>query len=502
DPSASHPAQVLLAFAVALVIRAWLFDTLLLAFGVTEHPRVAYRLISSLPSTGAGLLMLAVAVSLARDYGRSLERIERAQRSFGNLSQGHGALIARERQRVIELARVGLDERLRDLGGEATPEALERVRTAIEDVVQPLSHSLNEGDASEIDGPEIAGPPAAWGTVLRGIFTSNPIRPLWYTAWFIPAGLLFSVGLWGPTIGIRFTGVLAVTTATVCTIGYWLWPRLFASRSWSAKAWAFSAIALSAGLLLGLSTAWISPRLAESTLGRTAILMAISFIAGWVFAALVSLQRARRIVDQQVVEAEEQLHHARVRLNAQLRAEMRALARTLHGPVQDALSVAAFRIRAALDSGDPSPRLITEVQASIRETIAQIPAAEREAAEAEEVLSQLALLWDGVTNIDWRLSRAASEALARHTATRSSFNEIVRETCSNAIRHGEAPSVSITGELIGDELELTVRNVGAPVAADARTGLGTRLLEELTLSWRREPTPEGTLLTARLPLVA
>lgn len=63
--AAPHPAQVLLAFAIALVIRAGLVDTLFLRFGITEQPRFAYRLVASLPSTGAGLLMLAVAVSLA-----------------------------------------------------------------------------------------------------------------------------------------------------------------------------------------------------------------------------------------------------------------------------------------------------------------------------------------------------------------------------------------------------------------------------------------------------
>lgn len=500
-PKTPRPGLVLCAFALALVIRAGMFDALLLQFGLSDGSRFAYRLLASLPGTGGGLVLVAIVVSLARDYGRLLERLDRAQRTFGELARAQASLIASERQRVTELARRDLDERLRDLSEETTPEALERVRTAIENVVRPLSHRLNEPAASEVTMPEAASVPVGWRPVLGGLFARRSIRPLSYTVWFTLAGLLYAPELWGLELGLRFVLLLAIVTFVCCSIDSWLWDRLLADRNWWIRAGSFSAFALTGGAILGISSAWLSPIFAALVVENTLMLMAGCLVASWVFAALNSLRHNTALIEARCEEIERQLHRDRVRLNARLRAEMRALSRILHGPVQDALSAAAFRIRAALENGQPSSALLAEVQASIRAELERMPTAEREAAGAVEVLSQLAELWEGVATVDWNLSDEAEAALARYTVTRSSFNELARETCSNAIRHGEAHRVTITAELHDDELELRVHNLGAPIDAKATPGLGTELLNELALSWRRRPTSDGTALSARLPLV-
>src|SRR5690606_14569940 len=109
-------------------------------------------------------------------------------------------------------------------------------------------------------------------------------------------------------------------------------------------------------------------------------------------------------------------------LNTVLHAEMRALARTLHGPVQDALSAAAFRIKAALENEQPSRALLEEVQASIRTSLEQLPASEREAMDSAAMLTQLVEFWDGIATILCTVSDDAHDALAHYTTSRSSFN--------------------------------------------------------------------------------
>lgn len=498
DPRAG---RVLLAFAVALVIRASVFDTLLLWFGLSDESIFGYRLLASLPSTGGGLVLIAIVMSLAREYGRALERLDRAQRSFNELSHTQAPLIASERQRVIELARVGLDERLRDLSVETTPEALERVRTAIEDVVRPLSHRLNQAAASDVTVQEAILVPVGWRPVLGGLFARRSIRPLSYTAWFTVAGLLFAPGLWGMEIGLRFVLLLAAVSLLSCIVYSWLWDRLLANRTWAVRAVSFSALALGGGVVLGTSSTWLSPVFANQAVAHTAMLMAVCLVTSWVFASFNSLRHNTVLIRIRLDDTERQLHHERVRMNALLRAEMRALARTLHGPVQDALSAAAFRIRAALEDGRPSPELLSSVQDSIHTAVDQMPSTRREAADAREVLNQLSELWEGLAVVEWSLSEEAAASLDRYTVTRSSFNELARESCSNAIRHGNAERVTITGESHNGALELTVRNLGTPIPITVTPGLGTSLLNELALSWQRQPTADGTLLVARLPLI-
>ena len=269
---------------------------------------------------------------------------------------------------------------------------------------------------------------------------------------------------------------------------------------WGTRAPIFTIVSFAAGAGVALLSAPLSPLFAEH-LGQRAVLMgAMGVIGATVYSAFISLLTSLRVLDDRLHDAEEALHEERVRVNVRLRAEMRALARFLHGPVQDALSAAAFRIRGALDSDERSAELMAELRASIRASLEQLPDDDLTVADTDDVLTQIACLWQGIAEVEWSFDDGVRESLARHPATRSSFNELVREACSNAVKHGDANLVRVHAALRGREVLLTVHNVGAPIGADTAPGFGTRLFDELTLSWLRLPTADGTQLQARLPL--
>lgn len=483
----SRPVLVLCSFAGAVVIRSAATGWLLVAFGLLQQPHFVYRLVASIPSTGVGLAGVAVIVSLARDYSRSLAELRRTQREFGELARSHMRLIEAERTRVIEFAREDLKDRLRGLSRSAAPEALVRVRAAIEELVRPLSRRLNEADPATlaIPMPEIASP--GWRAMLRALFSENPLRPISFTVWMTVSSLFAAPMLWGPAEGAVFTIMTAISTLAWSAIGAWGWRRLVRTLHWGWQSLYFSVVALCSGLTVGFASESLSPRIAEHGPAFPWILAALSLLGGWLLATLFALLRQNGALTERRRETERHLHRERVRLHSLYRAEMRSLARVLHGPVQDALSVAGFRIRAAIDAEEPPvafAELLAEVERSVDAAAARIETVDRQAADSESVLHQIAELWDGLATVRWRLSDAAREALAAHTATRLGFNELVREACANAIRHGEATEI----EIFAHEVEIS-------------PGLGTRLLEELTLAWRREPGADGTVLTARLLLV-
>lgn len=502
QPPPVRTIPVLLSFAVALLVRAVVMDRSLMLFGLSDSPHLGYRLISSIPGTGCGLLVLAILVSVGREYRRNLGRLDLLQREFEELEASLPELVETERSRVIELARVGLDERLRDLSREAPPAALERVRTAIEEVVRPLSRQLGEIRVPALSAVEPDTPSYGWGAVARGVFESNPVRPLTYTLWLGGAALLTAPMLWGPVKGLQHAALVTALTLLLCSLAALVWKRWAAGLSRGYQAAVYSAMALVCGAVVGCSSALLLHSTASRAVVLIPMLTAVAVLAGWMFAALFSLLDRCAELRVRLRLVESALHRERVRLNALIRAETRALARTLHGPVQDALSVAGFRIRAALDSSAPSEQLLTEVQLSVESALARMPDADREASDAPDVLAQLVELWEGVADVEWTLSPEAQAVLSAHTVTRSSFNELVREACSNAVSHGEAERVEISGRTVDDELELAVFNTGRPVAEDAAPGFGTGLLDELALWWRRRPLGDGTELVVRLPLVA
>lgn len=486
---------------ISLVIRAFVIDQLFLWFGLTDGTWFWYRLLASVPSAGGMMVFIAVIVSLSREYSRSRADLEQKRRSFDLLASQHEHIVEEERKRVIALARTSLDERLREFNGEASPESLERVRRTIEDVVRPLSHQLNDPLTRHIQLPESAAEPVGWRVVVKDFFGKNTIHPLWFTVWTAASGLLYAPQFWGWQAGLLFVVHMTIVTGISTLLIRFVWDRYFAAQPWQIRATAFSVFCVVVGGLVGFGSAALNPLFTSHVWLNTLVLVVAALLAGWVFTTISSLMQNLTSLNQQLEEMERALHREQVLLNAHLHVEMRALARFLHGPVQDALSVAAFRIRAAIHTDHAPHELVTELRRSIVHAMDAMTDAERSAADAGDVLGQLAELWHGVAEIIWELSPDAAHALAEHEVTRASFNELVRETCSNAVRHAEADRVIITATTSGDELQLLVENSGDPIADHHSPGLGARLFDELTLSWSITPTPRGSRLHARLPLV-
>ena len=76
----------------------------------------------------------------------------------------------------------------------------------------------------------------------------------------------------------------------------------------------------------------------------------------------------------------------------------------------------------------------------------------------------------------------------------------MREAVSNAVKHGNADEIEITAKLNDGVIDLQVINNGKPpTEKQASTGYGTRILNELTLSWSlREIDSEKTVFTAEI----
>ncbi|MFT4231390.1 MAG: hypothetical protein QM606_01245, partial [Leucobacter sp.] len=175
-PLAWRPQLVLAAFAVSLLARAGMIDALLIGFGLADDSRFGYRLLASLPATGAGLVVVAVTVSSARDYARGLERLDGLRSSFDALERSRAAMIERERGRAVELAHAEMVAGLRALGGQADADALNRIRSMIERVVRPVSRRLHEPREHALAFPEAVASPAGWNDVLEGLFTRGSLK--------------------------------------------------------------------------------------------------------------------------------------------------------------------------------------------------------------------------------------------------------------------------------------------------------------------------------------
>jgi signal transduction histidine kinase len=74
----------------------------------------------------------------------------------------------------------------------------------------------------------------------------------------------------------------------------------------------------------------------------------------------------------------------------------------------------------------------------------------------------------------------------------------VTESVSNAIRHGHAKNVEISIlEDSADSIRIEISNDGVSDSSD-RQGVGSQMLDEITMNWSRELTDSGVRLVAKV----
>jgi signal transduction histidine kinase len=226
-------------------------------------------------------------------------------------------------------------------------------------------------------------------------------------------------------------------------------------------------------------------------------------LLGWGIALIPSLQTETARVLASLNRSAEQLREELVRLNTAYRLQQQAIARALHGPIQDALSVAAFKLSAAIKDGTANQKLVGELNEMISSTIVLLDLPDEEQPALEQSLADLAEFWDGVAKIRYKLTPAAKRVLATHPVTSATAIELIREACSNAVRHGKASQIRVEVSVSKDQnrLELNVSNDGSLVKMTTKPGLGTKLLNELALRWNLRSAGSTTVLDAITPVI-
>ncbi len=493
--------QTLGAFVITYILRAIVFDQVVWRTGASETSELAYRLAATLATFGFGLLLCAYIVSMAREFSRNVRQLSLLSTEREDLTISSRERVAEHRLHLIETIQSTLRREVLSLVNAAPQVALNRVRDTIEQVVRPISRHLvtRLPDLSLPEQPQVRK--IAWISILRNVVSDNPIRPLWFAVW--AAGSAWSISI------LRLSVLPASAYVLVVFCSSFIVTLIFrAGWHWVSK---FSRIVRSlyvsvAALIVGILVYCCSISLPVFTGNqRTPVVAYVVISLGifWFIAVTASLRREVLKTAVELHVAEDQLRDALVTMNVQMREQRLALSRALHGPVQDCLTIAAFKLANALSRNEATPQLVSEVVESIEDEIIGTGFAEISAIDVDRALTDLASLWEGVVQIRTSIDEEVSTTLTRYPATTHTVMEVVREACSNAIRHGEASNVTIDIALGAKPMtiEVNVKNDGHPVSPTSETGVGSFLLNELTLEWSRESITTGTIVKAIVPLV-
>ena len=187
------------------------------------------------------------------------------------------------------------------------------------------------------------------------------------------------------------------------------------------------------------------------------------------------------------------------RLRQEVWLRQKQLAKVVHGGIQSKLNAARIRLT---QSNSLTPDLIENVLADLetaRKELANPPVPL--STSITDQIEGLADFWKGVCEIHYSIEVDAVKSLALDSSATQAVMEIVSEGISNSVKHSQAGRVDLqisNGSRRSLLIDLHHPSKDAQVNTNSN-GLGTEILNQLTLSWSFE-IKEGTArLQAEVP---
>ena len=372
-------------------------------------------------------------------------------------------------------------------------ESAERLRAFTAEVVRPLSHQLAEAVPpwEYRKGTDAGGRITLRGLVDR-VAQGSPFLP-WPTALTV-ALLTSSWVIWEE--GVAAAMVYLVSGVLIVVVGLSLANavlcRTLPGRSLPVRVEMVIAGSLCAGLMLGIGAAV----LASSTPWSRA-LWAASMVFYPVFAFVLAFVRATNIELRdsvaELLHVSDQLTWQVARLRQMQWAYQRRAARALHGPVQAMMEAAAHQLSAGGDQ--------RAILAGLRDELGSVLDPEQQDSSPvpwTEALMRIEATWQGVCQVEISCGDTTADAIDRDSVGAEIVTEVISEAVSNAVRHGKARVVTVEMWIHDDLLHLKLSNDGQPPKG-MTPGLGSRLLDDCTVTWSRTSREGVTTLIAELP---
>jgi signal transduction histidine kinase len=236
----------------------------------------------------------------------------------------------------------------------------------------------------------------------------------------------------------------------------------------------------------------------KEVLTATALLLFITFATTFLLAFTKGVELNAERYEISLTQYTEELAKEVALFEQKLALEKRAWSRVIHGEVQSALSAAVTRLQRAEHLEPYELEMVKQDLNRAKQNLTNPP---KEDTNFTQAFSEIVLTWKSICNIQADISARAQRAVDTNQDTRIVTNEIIKEAVSNAVRHGQAKNVNIKLDRIRDDiLEIEIQNDGFKPSRDKTPGLGSQLLDELTLSWSLETKNNKTTLKAEVPI--
>ena len=500
----SRPLATIVAIWVAVTVRALVLGFLTLRLGLADTLELPYRVGSALLVQAGFIAVLAMLVSAFERHRSMAGALETQRVQLAAVNESLLARIDETESVVVSQVRRLIDPLIRQIDGlvsridveprEDSASVRDAIRGLVDDELRPLSHRLATAES--------AAPTEGWAEAVRPVAVPLPerkaIRELLNPAWtaVLVSLLAASQVLRDPRGGetVVFPVVTGVLMWAVLR-GLGILTTRWAPRLWLGVILASLMTALGALVTITVQRALHLP--VPRFVGLGAVVMGA--LLGALMAGYMAVTDRREATEEQLRASIDELTVASSALRQRAFLARRQLSLVIHGSVQSALHAAALRLAA---HPEPTPQLIESIHQDIVRALAKLDDPLTATQLVVDTLGELTDLWRDTCKVGWTMSHRTVRSLAESTTCAVGVAEIAREAVSNAVRHGRATHVAIAIVAEGGNVVVTIEDDGSGLDPSRVAGLGSRMFDELCVSWSRERVGERTRLTCTLPLVA
>ncbi len=472
-----------------------------LALHLEVSIELLFRFVGGITMGLAIITLFAAITGSKAAHAEALQRLSTIRNDLLGSKENLDVLLADELEQLVERSRQTVLPKIEQISAllkSATETSMvaaaisETVSTRVRPLMDEIALSANSGL------PKTTQTAAITGLVQtpRHFVARDLIKPLTYLAYSLPAVSIVTFYFQG------FDGALFGAVSTVMYLGFmWLFKAVVLPRRATHRVVSYAMLTGAAILapVVGLYViGGALPMNSHQSVLVPFICWLIYIFTVVVLSPIILLDTESRRLEKLFESENDALAKEIAVFEQKLWVFKRRWLFMLHGTVQSALTAALTRLQTFAES---DPYQVNLVQADLERAEKALQSLPSNEIDFEKAAQELVESWAGVCAITLKVDMRASRALVTNQGSAFCVNEILKEAIGNAVRHGSATAVlvNITREE-DDFIDVEIQNDGSAPSKRRKKGIGSRMLDDITLNWSLERSGRLTTLKARLPL--
>jgi two-component sensor histidine kinase len=184
------------------------------------------------------------------------------------------------------------------------------------------------------------------------------------------------------------------------------------------------------------------------------------------------------------------------------RQQKRLLTFILHGQIQATMEASFLRLQNAISSDSGVEKIQSELSANMSDSVDLLSASIRTPEPLSSLFEKVAVMWNEIAAIEYRVPEGVIEKIQSDSVCHVTISDLVTELTFNAVKHAAATEILVeVAEGAARTITLSVTNNGSSYVETSRRGLGSKLLDDSTITWSRSSVAGKTITQCLLPFV-